>query len=253
MIAVMEHLTVRADLAEEASEKPLVVVGGAAGGVGQVVCQILREKGFQVIGVDCQPRTGCVQVDLADPDGVIAFFEDLKKKHRTLNGYVSLVWGGTGQGFLETTPADVEKTWRDTFLAAFYPAQEAVNWMKETGGGYIILASSMNSVLGLNEFAYDAAKGALNRIAPDIATSCGQYGVYAVTLLPGTIGGTPSWVGKENELARIAAEIPDGQVADAQEVARWIAFLLSGGIKAVNGQEIRLDRGWSISKPGFKE
>ncbi len=239
----------------DASERPLVVVGGAAGGVGQVVCLILRQQGFYVVGVDRQSPVDCVvtQTDLAKQYEVATFFETLREEHRELHGYVSLVWGGTGQGFLETSSGDLEKTWRDTFLAALYPVQEAARWMKETGGGYIVLASSINSVLGLDEFSYDAAKGAVNRIAPDIATSCGKHGVYATTLLPGTIGGTPSWVGKEAELERIAAEIPDGRVTDAREVAEWIAFLLSGGIKAVNGQEIRLDRGWSISKPGFKK
>ena len=124
--------------------------------------------------------------------------------------------------------------------------------MKETGGGHIVIVSSINSVLGLNEFAYDAAKGALNRIAPDIATSCGQYGIYAVTLCLGTIGGTPSWKGKEEELQKIAENVPDRKITDVNEVAKVIAFLLSNHAKMFNGCALLADRGWHL-KPAFKK
>lgn len=255
-MAVMERPSVRADLAEEVSEKPLVIVGGAAGEVGQATCGTLRSNGFHIVGADRKYPSpfGVEYVDLSDPRDVSRFFTALREEHQTIHSYVSLVWGGLAEkGFSDVTYPEMAETLRHTFYSALWPAQEAVRWMKEAGGGYVVIVSSINSVLGLNEFAYDAAKGALNRIAPDIATSCGKYGVYATTLLPGTIGGTPSWVGKEAELERIAAEIPDGRVTTAQEVADWITFLLSGGVEAVNGQEIRLDRGWSVSKPGFKK
>jgi len=226
----------------------LIVVGGGAGGIGRVVCKTLLAEGAEVIIADVANG----DVDLSNQTGTQEFFQTLRKSHEKLSGYCSLVYGGGGENsFLDASPHEIESVLQDTLLAAIYPIQEAVRWMKETGGGQIVVVSSINSMLGLNEFAYDVAKGALNRIAPDIATGCGKYGVRATTLCLGTVCGTPSWKGREEDIIRIASAIPDGQVTMAKEVANTIAFLLSHHAAILNGSTIIADRGWSL-KPPFK-
>ncbi|MDI6602624.1 MAG: SDR family oxidoreductase [Patescibacteria group bacterium] len=225
----------------------LIVVGGGAGGIGSAVCEILRKEEAQVVIADL--KNG---VDLGDPHKVKDFFTDLREHYKNLYGYCSLVYGGGGEnGVIDADSTEIEKELRDTLLAGVYPIQEAVRWMKEIGEGHIVVVSSINSVLGLNEFAYDLAKGAINRVAPDIATGCGKYGIYAVTLCLGTIGGTPSWIGKEDQLRKIADAIPDKKVTDVNEAARVIAFLLSKHSEVFNGCTLLADRGWHL-KPVFK-
>lgn len=226
----------------------VIVIGGGAGGIGSALYKVLAQEGAQVFVADLVNG-----IDLGSPQPVKDFFADLRRKHRKLYGYCSLVYGGGGEsGIIDATPTEIQGEIHGTLLAAVYPIQEAIRWMKETGGGHIVVVSSINSVLGLNEFAYDLAKGALNRIAPDIATSCGKYGIYAVTLCLGTVGGTPSWAGKEDQLKKIANAIPDKKVTDVNEVSRVIAFLLSDHAKMFNGCNLLADRGWHL-KPVFKE
>jgi len=222
----------------------VIVVGGGAGGIGTALCETLRQEGALVIVADLVDG-----VDLANLQEVKNFFNQLRQHHQTLYGYCSLVCGGGGEkGIIETDSNEIGKELRGTLLAAVYPIQKAIQWMKETGGGHIVVVSSINSVLGLNEFAYDLAKGALNRVAPDIATGCGKHGIYATTLCLGTVGGTPSWTGKEEVLEKIAGNIPDKKVTDVDEAAKVIAFLLSKRGEMFNGCTLLADRGWHLTK-----
>ena len=226
-------------------EGKTIVVGGGGGGIGIHLCEILKRE--KAVAVPADLKSG---IDLADPDHCRRFFDGLKKIHKRMDGYVSLVYGGGGTtGIGGVTPSEMDRVMRQTFYAAFYPVQEAIAWMKETGGGQIVIVSSVNSVLGLNEAAYDCAKGATNRIAPDIATSCGRFGIYATTLLIGSVAGTPSWSwkGRGEVLEEIAAGISDGKAITVDEVARTIAFLLTPPATIFNGSELVADKGWRLT------
>lgn len=222
----------------------LIVVGGGSGGIGRFVVETLRHEGAEVV-----IATG---VDLANPGEVQEYFAGLRKVYKELYGYCSLVWGGSDSPLHRVIPEEIEETWKNTFLAALYPIQEAVRWMRETGGGHIVIVSSVNSLLGLNEFPYDAAKGAVNRIAPDICAGYGKDGICAVTLCPGTVMGTPSWEGKEEMLAKIASTVPDGKLTTATEVANAIAFLMSDHVRMFNGGTLIADRGWHLRPMNWK-
>jgi NAD(P)-dependent dehydrogenase (short-subunit alcohol dehydrogenase family) len=230
----------------------LIIVGGGAGGVGTVVSQVLREEGATVEVADIQAGT-----DLSDSEAVREFFDQAEARHRMrVVGFVSSVYGGSGgknlTPFIETRPEELEAEFRGTFLAAFYPIQEAVRRMRDNDGGNIVILSSINSWLGLDETPYDCMKGALNRIAPNIAQAHAGEGICATTLILGTIKATPSWVGLEHELARIEQSIPGGRATTAEEVAQLVAFLLSSHATPFNGGEIPADRGWHL-RPSFKK
>jgi NAD(P)-dependent dehydrogenase (short-subunit alcohol dehydrogenase family) len=229
-------------------EGKVIILGGGGGGIGTTVYEELTRKNATPVTADL--KTG---VDLSDPDDCRRFFAGLKTKFKKIDGYVSLVYGGGGTtGIGGVKREEMEQVMRQTFYAAFYPVQEAITWMKATGGGQIVIVSSVNSILGLNETAYDCAKGATNRIAADIATSCGRYGIYATTLLLGTVSGTPSWAGKDEDLERLARMIPDGKIITATQVAQTIAFLLTPPASIFHGSELIADKGWRL-KPQWKK
>jgi len=109
--------------------------------------------------------------------------------------------------------------------------------MTEEGSHIVIVLA--NSILGSGKFAYNLASDAINRIAPDIAISCGKFGIYATTLCLGTVRET----GKEEVLEKIAESIPNKQVTTAEKAANIIAFLLSDYANAFNGSTLIADRG----------
>lgn len=220
----------------------VVVVGGGEGSVGKVLMQMLRDEGAMAVSLDIS-----LGHDLGDPTALQEIFTDLKSEYTKIDGYCSLVYGGVGNNEpLTVTPEEITASIKNTLLAGLYPAQESARWMSETGGGGIVMVSSINSMLGTGEFAYDISKGGLNRIAPDLATACGAKGVYISTLCPGTIAHSSSWKDKEETLKRITSAIPDGKVTTPEEVAATILFLLSDYGRMFNGSTVVADRGWSL-------
>ncbi len=52
---------------------PVVVVTGAAGGIGSVTCDVLEEYGWDVVGLDTRASTWTgITVDLGDADALRA-------------------------------------------------------------------------------------------------------------------------------------------------------------------------------------
>lgn len=245
------HLVKRRKNMDLGLKGKVIVVGGAAGGIGIRICQALEEEGATFISLDIKDG-----VNLADPSVVETLFSKLRQQYpQGIYGYVSSVYGGeVNAQFLESTPRQIKEVFDHTFYAAVFPIKEAIKWMRETGGGHIVNISSINSFLGLNQFAYDAAKGALNRIAPDVAVTHGQDGIYITTLCPGTVAPTPPWKGREEMLSKVTDTIPDRRVTTPTEVAKIVAFLLSPHAMAFSGSTLIADRAWSLvgPMPGWK-
>ena len=226
-------------------DKVVVVVGGA-GNLGTVICDVLREEGAVVRIADIKLDSSH---DMSKEKLARDYIQSVVQEHRRLDGLITATYGGSeGKPFHATLASQMKHEFHHTFLAPFNSARMAANWMSQNGGGGMVFVSSVNSGMGLNEVAYDVAKGALDRLAPDIAADYGKQGIHAVTLCPGTVGGTPSWEGREEELARIARSIPDGRLTNAREIAQAAAFFLSPHGKMFTGQRIVCDRAWSLVK-----
>jgi NAD(P)-dependent dehydrogenase (short-subunit alcohol dehydrogenase family) len=224
------------------------VVGGGEGDVGRAIGETLHSEGATVVSLDIKTTA-----DLSNPEDVKTVFGELRAFYPKIDGYISAVLGGTVTTRpLDVTPDEMEMTLRHTLLAAVYPIQEATRWMVETGGGTVVVIGTINAKLGLGEFAYDVAKGAVHRIAPDIATLYADRGIRALTLCPGTIYPGHWWTGFEDALEGVKANIPDHKPTTPKEVGAAVAFLMSPYGAMFNGSEIYADRGWSLRPPFTK-
>lgn len=232
----------------------MIVIGGGYGSIGQPLRELLHKEGLCTEVLDLADG-----VDLSDPESVKMAFERLRGAYSSIYGYVSIAAGPLSsvlKNFLEATPADMEEQWRGTLLAAFYPVQESLRWMRDSGkGGHIVMVSSVNSLLstGLGEVPYDLAKAAVNKMVSDIAAYYGRFGVYATVFSPGSIA-NPLWEesGQGEDLKRIAAVIPDRKVTTPEEVAGNLTFLLSPYGCVYNGKVLDASRGWGLCPEGWK-
>lgn len=229
-------------------EGKLVVLGGGRGVIGSHVQDFLQVEGAEVIVAD--KKDG---VDLSDPNVSRDFFVRLRERYpgRALHGYCSMVYDGAGVGLDSMDQRSFMAGLNGTFFAAVYPILEAVRWMQETNGGHIVIVSSVNSILGLNEPAYDMSKAALNQLVREIATSQGQKGIYAVSVCPGSILGTDAWPEDKPTVPQLRATIPDGNITTPGELANVVGFLMSKHARLFSGSTLIADRGWHIHKPAF--
>jgi NAD(P)-dependent dehydrogenase (short-subunit alcohol dehydrogenase family) len=128
----------------------VIVVTGAASGIGQATARLLSEEGAVVVGVDRDPvdagpgaRATAVQADLTDPatpDRVIA---TVLERHGRIDALVNNAGGLQARtSFLDIT----DKQWLAAFDLNFHVARRmsraAVPAMLDSGGGSLVHVGS---------------------------------------------------------------------------------------------------------------
>ena len=124
--------------------------------------------------------------------------------------------------------------------------------MLEQGGGAIVNLSSVSGIIGgHNLAAYNAAKGGVRLLTKSVALHCARkgYGIRCNSVHPGFVD-TPMLQdlvrhsrNPEETRLKLAASVPLGRNAQAEEVAAMIAYLASDEAAFVTGAEFVIDGG----------
>jgi NAD(P)-dependent dehydrogenase (short-subunit alcohol dehydrogenase family) len=153
--------------------------------------------------------------------------------------------------FLDLTEENWRRTMSTTLDAQLYPSVAAAHRMAKTGGGRIILISSINSPLSEPESThYSAAKAAVSSLARSIAVDVADRGIQANAVAPGWIHtamvddfvkqATPESLRRLNIL---------GRVGDPDEVANVVEYLALDAPAYLTGTTIFVDGGQTAMAP----
>jgi NAD(P)-dependent dehydrogenase (short-subunit alcohol dehydrogenase family) len=247
----------------------VVVVTGAASGIGQASARLLTEEGAIVVGVDRDPidtEPGtlgtAVQADLTDPatpDRVIA---TVVEQHGRIDALVNNAGGLHARtSFLEIT----DEQWLATFSLNFHAARRmsraAVPAMLATGGGSLVhLGSDSARLPEVGNLDYAAAKLALLALSTSLATEFGPQGIRSNVVVPGPTrtplydrpGGFGDQAGevwgidKETAITRMVTEIRPlltGRMGQPDDIAHVVAYLVSPLSRQVTAAEWSVDGG----------
>lgn len=229
-----------------------VLVTGAEGGLGQAIVAALADLGATVLPSDCWIAAG-LAADLADRsqrDALIAACRSFGVTDLCLNAGVE---GPVGPGLQIGTPQE-EAAWEKMFqvnlMANLHLASALVPGMAETGGGSVVVMSSIAGLRGNGRIgAYGLTKAALAQMARNIAVEWGPRGIRANALAPGLID-TPLAAGLKADpafLARRLQATPLRRLGTPAEIAATVAWLISRASGFVTGQTIVADGGTLIS------
>jgi len=146
------------------------------------------------------------------------------------------------------TVVDVNLT--GTFLTARAVARRLV----ATGRpGSIVTVTSMNGVApGPNSGAYGATKAGIARLTQQMALEWGPFGIRANSVAPGLIdAGMSEPIYADADITnRRRQAVPLGRLGTAADVASVVLFLLSDAAGYVNGTELLVDGGVTMSVIG---
>jgi 3-oxoacyl-[acyl-carrier protein] reductase len=240
--------------------KRAVVTGGSRG-IGRATALLLARAGADV-GISFHTREDAArattadlerlgvrawaeQGDLADPDAA----ERLIARAVREFGGLDILIGNAGIWPPEDTPIERLETeqWRRTMAvnldAVFYTTRAAARVMD--AGGRIVLVSSTAGQRGEAGHAdYAATKGAVISFVKSIAIELAPRGITVNCVAPGWVDTEMCAVpfaggGRE----RIAASIPLGRVASAEDVAGPIVFLCSDLARHITGEILNVNGG----------
>jgi len=222
----------------------LVVVTGSAGGVGTGIVEVLRTRGFPVLGLDISPGADDVSCDITDPSAVRAAIDSAAASDGPLYGLVNCAAVGPLGTVLETTEVTYDEIMGVNVKGAFFASQAALAHLVLNGGGVIVNIGSGAGHGKANMAAYAASKAAVHALTMSMARDHFADHVRVNTVIPGG-GGIASKIslGRTRLSPEEYAELPHrgsaaGRTVTGHDVGEAVAYLLSDGAETVSGTVI---------------
>lgn len=245
------------------ASRPLVIVSGAASGIGLACAERFLQDGYRVALCDIDYAKACEQAQRLDREGERArtFAVDVAISSEIARCVAEIrEWAGSAHvlinvagithkaGPLELREEDFDRVLDVNLKSAFLMSQAVARDMVASGiRGSIINMSSINAVVTIgDQLAYSVSKGGLNQLTRAMALGLAQYDIRVNAIGPGTIA---------TDLARqtvmcdaearggVLERTPLGRAGETSEVAGIAAFLASKDASYMTGQILYADGG----------
>jgi dihydroxycyclohexadiene carboxylate dehydrogenase len=180
-------------------QNKVMVVTGAAQGIGRVVAERAAAEGAKVLIVDRSAARDAVVEAITAQGGVAAAIsvdvetwegcEAAMARAVALWGQIDILVNNVGgtiwaKPFEHYAPAQIEAEVRRSLFPTLFCCRAAIERMLPQGSGVIVNVSSI-ATRGLNRVPYAAAKGGVNAITASLAWEVAERGIRVVATAPG--------------------------------------------------------------------
>lgn len=252
-------------LAGRLAGKTAVITGGA-NGIGRAAVEMFAAAGARVAVFDIADAAGRrLEAEQRALGHEVMFVEaDLTRSDavRGALAQVTAAWGAVDTLFShagtiivkplhETTDEDYDRLMAINTRSAFLVCREVVAGMRQTGGGSIVITSSIGGEKGFAlESVYCMTKGAVLQLARSIAAEYRDDGIRANAICPGFVK-TAHGLREIEELDGLGQTWSEGslsgvqgRICEPEEVAAAALWLCSDEASFVNGSALYVDNGW---------
>jgi 3alpha(or 20beta)-hydroxysteroid dehydrogenase len=214
----------------------VIIVTGAASGIGAATTALLRASGEDVIAADIADSAE-QHLDVADPESWARLVAPLEQ----VDGLVNAA-GVTHRARIgDVAPADFERVMAVNAGGPLHGIQAVLPHMPT--GGSIVNICSLAALTGHYTAAYTASKWALRGLTRTASLELGPRNIRVNAVFPGYIA-TPMTASAPRAFLDASVQAASlGRAGSPEEVAAVCAFLLSDAAAYVTGAEIAVDGG----------
>lgn len=197
----------------------VVLVTGAAGGIGSAICRRVAQDGAHIIATDIDltgveqlasylnthfgaGRAIALRMDVTKEESVRAAFAQAALAFGGIDVIVNNAGLASSAPITETSVAEWNRNWNVLATGYFLVSREGFRVLQEQGrGGNLVFVASKNAlVAGKNAAAYSTAKAAEVHLARCLAEEGGQFDIRVNTVNPDAVlAGSRIWDGTWRE------------------------------------------------------
>lgn len=238
-----------------------VIVTGGSRGLGLGIVRKLLDRGFHVIAVarsksdalrelEQEAHPGAEQTlrfaacDLGNLEQIPALIKGIRDDAGPIFGLVNNA-GISAEGVLATMPdADIERLVRVNTLSPILLTKYVVRSMMADGGGSIVQVASIAASTGFSGLAaYSATKAALVGFTHSLAREVGRIGIRVNAVAPGFVATDMTQSMTEEARKSIERRSALKRMAEVEDIADGVEFLLSERAKNITGTVLTIDAG----------
>ena len=242
-------------------EGKVVVITGAASGIGREAALLFSKEGARVCVADVTEEAGeetaseCadaffVKVDVTSTESVQAMYRATAERY----GGIDVLYNNAGimpdddASILETEPDTWQRVQDVNLKGVYLCCKYGIPYLLERGGGSVINVASFVALMGAatSQISYSASKGAVLSMSRELAVEFARRGVRVNALCPGPVE-TPLlmrlFADDPAAYERRRVHLPMGRLAQAREIAQGALFLASDDASYVNGAAFVVDGG----------
>jgi 3-oxoacyl-[acyl-carrier protein] reductase len=227
------------------------IVTGGSRGIGRAIADALGGAGAQVYVFDVgEPKDIAgfshqfVHIDIADTNAVNAAVAGFPQTPTLLVNNAGIT---RDRSIAKMSDDDWAAVLNVNLTGAFNMIRAVAPLMAAQGFGRVVNITSINGLRGkFGQANYAAAKAGLIGLTKTAAREFGKKGVTVNAVAPGMVMTDMARALPEEILGRAVAEAALPELAEPQDIANVVLFLLSDAARAVTGEVLRVDAGQYI-------